>query len=249
MIIDLLPFVGLITGTFFVAYFVAAIGPTGGLQLAVTSVTVPANLIIPIHAWISGFSAIFRVVGLRSEVDWRFVLRFLVPSLVLTGTAVFIGSVTGFEWVRILIGVYIVLDVFGFWSLFAGRVTTTKVNPYFIGAITGFTTAFIGASGPLLWVLMRDDFTKKEQLSATHSACLVAQHLSKILAFGLIGFSIFEYWPLLIATVGASALGTVLGQRRLKAFNEATYQKLLSAALLVSGLVIVILGLMEVLGV
>ncbi|MBO6505150.1 MAG: sulfite exporter TauE/SafE family protein [Kordiimonadaceae bacterium] len=245
MVFELIPFVGLLVGTFCVAYFVAAIGPTGGMQLAVTSATVPATIIIPFHAFISAFSAIFRVAGLWRDVDRGFVARFIVPSLAFTGLAVLIGRFTGFEWIRLLIGAYILLDVSGFWRLFSERIGSVSMNAYAIGAVTGFVTAFIGASGPLLWVLMKDDFASKEALSGTHSACLVAQHFSKILAFGLIGFSIFDYWPVLLAAVAASGLGTYLGQKRLRSFDEATYKKLLNIALLISGSLIIVLGLVE----
>ncbi len=244
---EILPLVLLVIGTFFVAYFVAAIGPTGGLQLAITSATVPPSLVIPIHAWISGVSATFRSAGLWKHIDRTYVLRFVIPSLMATGAAVAIGNVAGFEWIKILIGAYIILDVLGVFDK-AGADVNLQAGPILSGAVTGFITAFIGASGPLLWAMMRERFEIKETLSATHSACLVFQHLSKIVLFGVIGFSILQYWHVLLAAAAASLLGTVLGQKQLRAFSEATYRRLLHFTLLASGILIIVLGLRDLMG-
>lgn len=246
-LIELLPLGILVVGTFGVAYFVAAIGPTGGLQLAVTSATLPAGYVIPVHAWISGFSAVFRTAGLRAHISFAFVARFAAPSIAATAIAVLIGSVAGFDWLKILIGLYIVANATGWFSqAFETPRFLNKSGPFVYGALTGFITAFIGASGPLLWALMKEAFESKEALSGTHAACLVIQHLSKIVLFGLFGLSILKFWPLLIATMGASALGTYLGQRRLRAFSEQTYRRLLRIALILSGSLVAALGVRSV---
>ncbi len=230
------------------SYFVAAIGPTGGLQLAVTGATVPASHLIPMHAWISAFSAIFRVIGLRQWIRVGFVSKFVLPSIAMTTLAVLIGRSAGFVWLKIVIGLYIILNVLGVFS----RTKTWVMRSWRPGAIssglvTGFVTAFIGASGPLLWALMKDRFEVKEELSATHSACLVFQHLSKILMFGLLGASVFEYWVVLLAAIVASMLGTFLGQKTLRSFDESSYRRYLNFALLASGLIIIYLGVTELL--
>lgn len=227
-------------GTFSVAYFVAAIGPTGGLQLAITSATVPATHVVPIHAWISGFSAVFRGFGLRTHIDWSYVAVFAIPSLAATLVAVLIGQQAGFAWIKLAIGFYILADVAGIFSRLQSAIGEPRAfGAASTGGLTGFVTVFIGASGPLLWTLMRNRFAERLALSATHSACLVLQHLSKILIFGLVGLSILQYWPVLIATIVASLLGTYLGQMRLQKLDERVYRYLLTAALTVAALMII----------
>ncbi len=244
MPIDIIPLVFLLLGTFAVAFFVAAIGPTGGLQLAITGAVLPPNYVIPIHAWISGFSAMFRMAGLRKYIQTKFVMRFILPSIAFTSLAIFFGKHAGFEWVKLFIGIYIILDASGAIGHFEEVLDNKlRASPEMCGAITGFVTAFIGSSGSLLWALMRNRFNTKEALSATHAACLVAQHLSKIILFGLIGISVFSYWPLLAALTISSLLGTFLGQRRLRRFSEARYRHYLKLALFFSGGVIIFLGL------
>ena len=228
------------------AYFVAAIGPTGGLQLAITSTAVPSNYVVPVHAWISASSAIFRTIGLRSFIDLKFLLRFVIPSMLATSIAVYIGEITGFAYIKILIGVYILSDVLTKkFSLFQFKLPNIK-SAEIAGLVTGFVTAFIGASGPLLWSLIKNKYSNKECLSATHSACLVVQHFSKIILFGIFGVSILKYWPLLVSTVIASALGTYLGQKKLLSLSEKTYRTLLDVALIVSALIIISLGVEDV---
>jgi hypothetical protein len=44
---------------------------------------------------------------------------------------------------------------------------------------------FVGATGQILFALMATRFTNRQELVATHSACLMVQHFSKIALFGL----------------------------------------------------------------
>ena len=66
---------------------------------------------------------------------------------------------------------------------------------------------------------------------ATHSACMVAQHLIKVLAFGLLGFAYGPYAGLTAAMIASGFLGTVLGKRVLVKMKDRTFHRVLSVVL------------------
>lgn len=230
-------------GTFAVSLFVSAVGPTGGVQLAVVATILPAPLVIPVHAWITGVSAVFRAWGLRQWVDWRYVLVFAVPSVAAAAVAAQLSFGLDPSYLQITIGAYVIASSIYYWlgrgpwigSLPGGR----WLSPGIAGAVTGFVTVFIGATGPLLFSLMAPVFDRKERLVGTHSCCLVIQHFSKIVIFGVMGAAIFSYPVMLIGTLLAALAGTLLGRRVLLAIPERSYRMALTVIMVASGLLII----------
>ena len=225
-------------GTFFVSFFVAAIGPTGGLQMAVVAATLPPQIAIPMHAWITGFSAAFRAINLFDSIEWKYVSQFSVISVAASSALVLIALNLDSRALQFLIGTYIAGSALG--QLFRPNFQPARAlgNPYVAGAITGALSVFIGATGPLVFSFLSPVFPAKEKLQATFSACLVVQHLSKIALFGIMGASILHLPLLLIAALAASWLGTYAGHRLLISINENLYRKILCAALIASGLLL-----------
>jgi uncharacterized membrane protein YfcA len=216
------------------------VGPTGGLQLAAIAATLPAPIVIPMHALISGVSAAFRTWELRRSVDVAYVARFAIGSLA--------GSIVGITLLYVLtdvnssalgvaVGLYLVAtSVAG--RFFPDRASQRLPSPSGIvtGAITGLLTIFVGASGPLAFALMERRFTQKERLVATNSGGLVIQHFSKVLLFALIGTTILQYPRIIAVLFVASWLGTQIGGHVLRRLPERTYRILAFLLVLIVGL-------------
>lgn len=221
----------LLLSTFFVSFLVSAIGPTGGLQMAAVAGTMPAPLLIPLHAWITGWSALFRTISLWPHIEWKFFWRFLLPSLVgAIAVSWFIAS-SDFMIIHVTVAIYVLINavllLFGVPLAPAVR----RPAPVAIGLATGALSMIIGASGPVLVTLMQSRFENKEQLVATFSACLTWQHLSKLVLFGAIGVSVLGYPVLLISTLVAAGTGTLLGRSVLLRLPERVYRLLLATIL------------------
>jgi uncharacterized membrane protein YfcA len=226
-------------GTFLVSLFVSAVGPTGGLQLAVVASALPAPVAIPTHAWITGVSALSRAWHLRKHVEWRYFAAFVPLTILASSAAMPIVFRIGARGLQIVVGLFMLASTVR--TLFAGesRVLARMSNPLVAAALTGFLTVFVGATGPLLYSLMAQRFTDREQLMATHSACLTVQHLLKTVLFGVIGVTILSYPMLLTATLLASWIGSTVGTMVLSGFPERVYRWVLFVLMLFSGCFIV----------
>lgn len=233
-------------GTFAVSFLVSAIAPTGGLQLAVIAATLPAPVAIPVHAWITGCSALFRSWNFRSSIDCRYVAAFAPVSLLASVLGVSIALRLDPAILQILVGLFI-LQV----SLRQSRSDPPyhrrafASHPMVAAGITGFATVFVGATGPLLFALMARRFDEKADLMGTFSACLTIQHFSKVVLFGAMGAVVLEYPTLLATALVASWCGTWLGSFTLTSISEMRYRLYLKIAMSLMGTFLVVQGLIQ----
>ncbi|MBL0937489.1 MAG: sulfite exporter TauE/SafE family protein [Gemmatimonadaceae bacterium] len=217
--------------TLLVSFLVAAAGPTGGMQLAATAAVVPGPAVIPIHAWTTGFSALFRALTLRAHIDWGYVGRFVPASAV--GALLVVGAYSRIQIpeLQVIVAVYILSTSIYELTGKGLRVRFARPYPWWEGLLTGFASVIIGATGPLLMVLMQDHVPDRLRLSGTFSTCLAFQHLFKIVAFGLIGISVFSYFGAILVVTVAAAVGTLAGSRMLLKVDEKRYRKVLAGML------------------
>ena len=67
-------------------------------------------------------------------------------------------------------------------------------------------------------------------------ACMTAQHLLKVVAFGVLGFAFGPYVVLIAGLIAFGFLGTIAGKRLLMKIDEALFKKVLNAILIVLSL-------------
>jgi uncharacterized membrane protein YfcA len=223
-------------GTFVVSLTVAAFGPTGGLQLAIVAMVAPPPLTIPLHAWISSTSAVFRTITLWEHIVWKYFAAFACVSIAASVVGVWATTRIDTHILEVVVGLTIVYSAVRLsWPRKSLALTWISL-PVITGAVTGFMTIFVGASGPLLLSLMSSRFRERHELMATHSVCLSLQHFSKLVLFGAVGVAILGHPELLGTITLASASGTWVGKRVLQRTPERTYRITLSVFMFLSGI-------------
>ncbi|MCP5418798.1 MAG: sulfite exporter TauE/SafE family protein [Chromatiaceae bacterium] len=209
--------------TFLISLFNAAIGPTGGLQLALVAGLLPPQISIPTHAVITGVSSLARAIQLREYIDWALFWRFVPTSVAGTAVASFIFVQIDEGILLAIIGLSILLNNFVPYQRILGR----KAAPFMdsaVGLITGLLTVFIGATGPLIFTYIAAGDRERRCIVATAAACMTQQHLIKVVAFTFISALLFQYaWQLLIFA-GAAILGTRAGAGVLNRMSERTFR-------------------------
>src|SRR3546814_7044453 len=71
---------------------------------------------------------------------------------------------------------------------------------------------FFGATGTFVSAMVKSMRFGRLEHVATHSACMVAQHFIKVVAFGLLGFNYGPYAGLVVAMIASGFVGTVVGK-------------------------------------
>lgn len=190
----------------------AGLGIGGGmLMLTGMALLLPPALVIPLHGVVQLGSNIGRTALLWRNIQWPMFWPFAVGALLGVMAGAHVMQLIQPAIALTLLAGFILYSVWGHWPTFSSRLARWGL---WLGGV-GFSvlTMFVGATGPLVSALLRTQQLPKEQLMATFSVSMSAQHGLKILAFAGLGFA-FAEWALWLAVMIASGfMGTWAGKR------------------------------------
>lgn len=217
----------LIGAAFFTSALTAAFGIGGGVALlALMTYAMPVAALVPVHGAVQLSSNAGRVWVLRTFLDWRAILPFVAGSAV--------GALAGAQFVvqlpeallQTILAVFIIAVTWiSLPALPAARKRLFSAVFAGGGAVNGFATMFVGATGPLTALFFEKVFADRRAYSANHAAAMVAQHGFKIVAFALAGFAFFDWLGLIVAMSVLGYAGTVVGAAFLARLPEDRFRR------------------------
>lgn len=225
----LAPALILIAMSFLTSAISAAFGLGGGVAMLITLLSLtPPIIALPVHAIIQIGSNAGRAAMLRSHVMPRIVTWFIPGTLlgVFIGSQIFVNLPK--DWLQVILALFIL------WTVWAPKIRAKKITEqtYFgVGAVVSFGGMFLGATGPLLGAFLSPDRYGRDATVSTHAACMAFQHAVRIIAFGLLGFVIVEWLPLVIAMIVSGLAGTWAGGSLLKRIPEQAFKFLFRSVL------------------
>ncbi|MBN7798055.1 TSUP family transporter [Parahaliea mediterranea] len=197
--------------SFLTSCLAGAIGMGGGvLLIALMPGLVPAGAIIPLHALTQLASNFSRAAFGWRAIDWR-----LVPAIALGGIGgTWLGAAVyaqlNLDWLPALIGALILLITWLPLPAPRGRGQWTLVLLGFYQTGLGMVA---GATGPLGAAVLARYNTQRDWLVVNTAVYMSLNHLLRAAAFGLLGFSLWQWWQLLLGMVAASIAGSWVGTR------------------------------------
>ena len=209
------------------SFITAAAGIGGGIMMvAVMAVLMPAQAVIPVHGVVQIGSNAGRTAIMLGQVQWHVLLPFCAGSVV--GAA--IGGLTVVELDPAILNIG--LACFILYSVWAPPLTAPgRFKVVATGAFSSFLTMFFGATGTFVSAMVKSMRLGRLEHVATHSACMVAQHFIKVIAFGLLGFGYGPYVGLVVAMIASGFLGTVIGKQVLVKMNDVIFHRVLAVLL------------------
>lgn len=209
------------------SFITAAAGIGGGIMMvAVMAVLMPAQAVIPVHGVVQIGSNAGRTAIMLGQVQWHVLLPFCGGSVV--GAA--IGGLTVVELDPAILNIG--LACFILYSVWAPPLTAPgRFKVVATGAFSSFLTMFFGATGTFVSAMVKSMRLGRLEHVATHSACMVAQHFIKVIAFGLLGFGYGPYVGLVVAMIASGFLGTVIGKQVLVKMNDVIFHRVLAVLL------------------
>ena len=224
--------------SFLASLITAAFGIGGGVvMIAVLASLLPPAALIPVHAVVQVGSNAGRALIMRAHIDWPVWMVFLAGTVV--GVAV--GGVIVIDLPPSLIQIGI--GVFILWTIFMKPPAFLRHSAWLAGGVSSVLTMFFGATGPFVAAYLKTLQYDRMTQVATQGACMTAQHLLKVVAFGVLGFAFGPYIPLIAGLIGFGFLGTLTGKRLLMKINEALFKRVLNGILIVLSLRLVWAGL------
>jgi uncharacterized protein len=200
-------------------------GMAGGmLLLAVMLLKLEPAVAIPVHGIVQLVSNGSRAYFLRRHVQWRAVWRFAWPLLPGGALGIWLLAYVPANGSRIAIGAFVLASTWlkSFFSIGKGA-SAERALPVG-GALVGFFSTLVGATGPLLAPFILALELGAQSTIATMAACQIFQHTTKVLLFGARGFDLGGYLlPCLLLSLCAIA-GSAIGTRLLDKLPEHAFR-------------------------
>jgi uncharacterized membrane protein YfcA len=213
-------------------------GMAGGmLLLAALLLRLDPLVAIPVHGVVQLVSNGSRAWFQRAHVRWDAVWRFAWPLLPAGAAGLALLRAVPPSGARVAIGVFALVATWAPSMLRLGVRRARSASPSgssssgdarralpLGGALVGFASTLIGATGPLLAPFVLALGLAPPATVGTLAACQVFQHFSKILLFGAAGFDFASHaLPVAALCVGAVA-GSAIGTRLLDHLPERAFR-------------------------
>lgn len=236
-------FCGLAATSFVTAFLGVYTGAAGGLLLlAIMSTAMPPAVLLPIHTVIQLGTGISRTF-----IMWRYVMRGALLPFVIGAAA---GATAGahvfislpMSLLQGILGAFILVVT---WMPRLGRFGAERSRFLVLGFATSFLGMFVSATGTLLAPLVASSTPTRHNQVATFGALMSITHVSKLVAFGFIGFAIGRFVPLMVAMIATGALGNWVGERALHHTSEGNFRFIFKVILTLLGLRLVWVALAD----
>jgi uncharacterized membrane protein YfcA len=163
----------------------------------------------------------------------RHILKQLLPVFVVGAMA---GAVLGGQLVVTLPTaiLQVVLGLFILYACWAPKFTVrayTHTKFFLIGFLGTLLGMFIGSSGTLIAPYVAAACPDRREFVATHSVFMTLIHGLKVVVFGVLGFSLGTYLPLIAAMIATAFFGSIFGRAVLNRLPEKVFRRIFQVVL------------------
>ncbi len=224
-----------------VVWLVGTITAGGGaiLFLSIAGLVLPIKEVAPVTSIAGGMVTLSRIGLFYQDIQWS-VLKWLLSGSII---GVLIGAhflaYIHPQWLTLVFALFL-----GFSALLyfiPGRYFSFQMESWYyfpVGVVTAFTSAFIGAVGPVVNVFFLKSNITKERMLATNALNILFVQIVKISTYIYVAHLDFEIGKDgLIAAAGAVA-GTLIGKLLLPKVSNLLFRFLANVILLFCGIVL-----------
>ena len=229
----------------------AVLGMGGGIiLLGIMAIIIPDGyMVIALHGMIQLFSNTTRTFIFRNHIKSYVIKDFGIGALIgaiISGLIIYIliqiydvdsASQIKVDFLKPIIGLFII------WYLFLKKPKKERKTVSFlrVGGISGISSVFVGATGPLIAPFFLNSDFKKENIIANKAAGQMITHLTKIPLF-IFFFNVnyIKEYAVLIPLIISVYIGTNLGKKVLSFIPEKTFKILFKICLTIIAIRLII---------
>ena len=207
----------------------AVTGMGGGiLLLAILPSLLPAKAVIPIHGAAQLSSNLSRFVLDIKETCVKPVLLFSAGSLFGAYFGTFFLARVNLEIIPLLMSIFII----GIIWLPINKLLNLIPGKYFsLGVVQTALSLYVGATGPLSTSVLISDKYSSSQVIVSNAAINTVLNIMKLAVFFSLGFAFADYYLHISALIICTTLGSYLGSKVRKRFNEKLVSTLLKTVI------------------
>lgn len=232
--VDGIIFAGLSLTAFLGTFIGVVTGTAGGLMvLAIMAFFFPPATLVPLHTLVQLGASTSIALILRRFILRATVLPFMIGAAIgaALGAQIFIALPTAL--LQGIIGGFILLLT---WLPKFTRMGSERNRFAVLGFVATFVGMFVSATGTLIGPFVVNASPERRNHAATMGALMCISHVTKIIAFGLLGVAVGAYVPLILAMIGGAAMGSWVGGKALSRVPERLFRTVFKILLTVLGL-------------
>ena len=235
MDLGILQLIVLIISALITSSISAVLGMGGGIiLLGIMAIIIPEGyMVIALHGMIQLFSTSTRTYIFREHIKKNVIKDFSIGTLIgasISGLIIVLliqfynvesANQIKVDFLKPIIGIFII------WYLFLRGSKKKKESASFIkvGGISGISSIFIGATGPLIAPFFLNGNFKKENIIANKAAGQMITHLTKIPLFiYFFNVTYIKEYSILLPLIIAVYIGTNLGKKILSFIPEKIFK-------------------------
>jgi uncharacterized membrane protein YfcA len=191
----------------------------------------PISAAIPIHTVVQLGGNLSRIYFLRQFVLKSTLLPFFIGAVVgaTTGAQIFVSLPTAI--LQGFLGAFVIVLT---WMPAFSRIGAQRGRFSLLGFLAAFLGIFVSATGTLIAPFVAGEAPDRRNYVATFTTLMVMVHTLKLVAFGLLGVALVQYFPLMFTMVAAATLANWIGSKVLHKMREGHFRLLFK--LVVTGL-------------
>ena len=241
----------LILAAFITSSVSAVLGMGGGIiLLGIMAIIIPKGyIVVALHGMIQLVSNLTRSYVFRKHIKKEIIKQYcpgallgLLISSFFIIALIQIFNVTSAKDIKVDI-LKPVIGIFILWFLYGKRITINSVKPNFfpVGILSGVTTVFIGATGPLIAPFFLQGKLTKENIISNKAACQAISHAGKIPLFIIFfDYTYFTDLEVLIPLIIAVFIGTNFGKKILYFIPENIFRYMFKGTLTIIAIKLII---------
>lgn len=232
--VDPITFGLLACASFCTAFMGMLTGAGGGpILLALMAMVLPPTVLIPVHTVVQLGVGSSRAILLWRYVLWPTMLPFFAGCVIGAALAAPIFVSLPEAILQIIVAAFILVVA---WFPDFGRIGPERGRMTVLGTGATFLAMFVSSTGPLIAPFVAAISPDRRNYASTTSALLTMTHVVKLVAFGLMGFAIGAYLPLMAAMVATAFLGNLAARQVLFKMPEQLFRTILKILLTVLAL-------------
>lgn len=187
------------------------------------------------------FNNVFKIRAFWGKADFRIFLLFGIPSIVFAFTGARLITVMPIDVIRVILAVFLI--VFSIYSLVKPKFSLkkTETNAVLGGSFSGFLAGLIGMGGAIRSTFLVSFNLPKEIYVATSAMIAAVIDLTRIPTYLFTNVvQSNSYWILLLLLIPCAYAGVKTGKVLLNKVNQQTFQRVVTAAILLAGIKLLI---------
>ena len=192
------------------------------MLLAILASTLPPIALIPVHGLVQLGSNGNRALMTRAHIDWSMVKFFSIGAVIGALCASLIVVQLPLYLIQLCVALFILFLV---WGPKPKKQQMSDNGHIAAGLGTTLISMFVGATGPLVAGFVHRQNYDKLEATSTFATCMSLQHCLKMIVFTLIGFSFWQWLPLILLMVLGGMLGTWLGLKMLNKIPQKLFSQ------------------------